>query len=58
MGLQRRSPGPPLTGLSVGLLLLLFSWMNLAHPTDLSGIQPFPYLLRAIWAAGEAGGEG
>lgn len=52
MGLQRRSPGPPLTGLSVGLLLL-FSWMNLAHPTDLSGIQPFPYLLRAIRAAGE-----
>lgn len=36
MGLQRRSPGPLLTGLSVGLLI--FSWTNLAHPTDLSGI--------------------
>ena len=35
MGFQRR-PGPLLTGLSVGLLLL-FSWMTLAQPTSLSG---------------------
>lgn len=34
MGLQR-NPGLLLTGLCVGLL---FSWMNLAQPTDLSGI--------------------
>ncbi|EDM08631.1 rCG24526 [Rattus norvegicus] len=32
MGLQR-NPGLLLTGLCVGLL---FSWMNLAQPTDLS----------------------
>lgn len=37
MDLQRGKPGPLLTGLSVWLLLF-FSWMNLARPTDLSGI--------------------
>lgn len=35
MGLQGRGPGLLLTGLCGGLL---FSWMNLAQPTDLSGI--------------------
>ncbi|OBS60718.1 hypothetical protein A6R68_08184 [Neotoma lepida] len=43
MGLQRRSSGPLLTGLSVGLLLL-FSWMSLAHPTDLSALAHHPHL--------------
>lgn len=43
MGLQRRSPGPLLTGLSVGLLLL-FSQTNLAHPTDLSALAHHPNL--------------
>ncbi|XP_035293340.1 protein shisa-like-1a [Cricetulus griseus] len=42
MGLQRRSPGPLLTGLSVGLLI--FSWTNLAHPTDLSALAHHPHL--------------
>lgn len=41
MGLQRRSPGPLLTGLCVGLL---FSWMNLAQPTDLSALAHHPHL--------------
>lgn len=60
MGFQRR-PGPLLTGLSVGLLLL-FSWMTLAQPTSLSGTalfsaQPavqYPTLLaryRLLWGA-------
>lgn len=35
MGRQGRGPGLLLTGLCVGLL---FIWMNLAQPTDLSGI--------------------
>ncbi|XP_077907296.1 protein shisa-like-1 [Ictidomys tridecemlineatus] len=35
MGFQKRRPGPLMTGLSVGLLLL-FSWMTFAQPTSLS----------------------
>uniref|UniRef100_A0A8I6AVB1 Protein unc-45 homolog A n=2 Tax=Rattus norvegicus TaxID=10116 RepID=A0A8I6AVB1_RAT len=40
MGLQR-NPGLLLTGLCVGLL---FSWMNLAQPTDLSALAHHPHL--------------
>lgn len=56
MGLQRRSPGPLPTGLCVGLL---FSWMNLAQPTDLSGIiLPLSSEREGCWATGRAVGEG
>lgn len=42
MGLQR-STGPLLTHLAVGLLVL-FSWMNPAHLTDLSALAHHPHL--------------
>lgn len=57
MGLQR-SPGPLLTHLAVGLLVL-FSWMNPAHLTDLSGRYTSPVLregpqqLRKLTVRGE-----
>ncbi|XP_073655972.1 protein shisa-like-1 [Tursiops truncatus] len=49
MGFQRR-PGPVLTGLSVGLLLL-FSWMTLAQPTSLSALAHHPPLCQTAWDA-------
>uniref|UniRef100_A0A8D2AY38 Protein unc-45 homolog A n=1 Tax=Sciurus vulgaris TaxID=55149 RepID=A0A8D2AY38_SCIVU len=50
MGFQKRRPGPLMTGLLVGLLLL-FSWMTFAKSTSLSALAHYPNLCQTTQEA-------